>query len=124
MRKSIEIEPPHVGSYNGHDFYDALSGFGFFSAFGVLISGFLLTLFALMITAKLSGKTALITGASKGLGRAMALALAQAGARLVLVSRDLDQLNETAARIRQLSAEATVFQTDVSNEEQVMELGR
>jgi NAD(P)-dependent dehydrogenase (short-subunit alcohol dehydrogenase family) len=77
-----------------------------------------------MITTKLTGRTALITGASKGLGRAMALSLAQAGARLVLVSRNLEQLNETAARIRQLSGEATVFQADVSNEEQVLRLER
>jgi len=41
---------------------------------------------------KLSGKTALITGASKGLGKAMALAFADAGARLVLASRDTELL--------------------------------
>ena len=39
-----------------------------------------------MSTRKLAGKTALITGASKGLGKAMALARTDAGARLVLVS--------------------------------------
>ena len=43
------------------------------------------------------GRVALITGASKGLGRAMALALGQAGARLALVSRNVEQLNQTAA---------------------------
>ena len=41
----------------------------------------------------LSGKTALITGASKGLGRAMALALAEAGAHVALVSRDEAKLH-------------------------------
>ena len=40
----------------------------------------------------LYGKTALVTGGSKGLGKAMAVALAGAGARVVLVSRNLDQL--------------------------------
>ena len=75
-----------------------------------------------MSTAKLQGKTALITGASKGLGRAMALALAEAGARLVLVSRDLALLNETAAAARKLGAEATVYQADVTDETQVRQL--
>jgi len=68
---------------------------------------------------KLQGRTALITGASKGLGKAMALALAEAGARLVLVSRNLEQLNETAAAVRKLGAEAAVFQADVTDEQQI-----
>lgn len=68
---------------------------------------------------KLHGKTALITGASKGLGKAMALALAEAGARLALVSRDLEQLNDTAAAVRKLGAEAAVFQVDVTDEDQI-----
>ncbi|MHB8521433.1 MAG: SDR family NAD(P)-dependent oxidoreductase [Limisphaerales bacterium] len=71
---------------------------------------------------KLNGKVALITGASKGLGRAMALALAGAGARLALASRNLEQLNETAAAARQLGAEAAVFQADVTDETQVRRL--
>jgi NAD(P)-dependent dehydrogenase (short-subunit alcohol dehydrogenase family) len=52
----------------------------------------------------------------------MALALAQAGARVLLVSRNLPQLNEVAGSIRKLGAEALVFQTDVSEEEQVLHL--
>lgn len=75
-----------------------------------------------MSTEKLEGKTALITGASKGLGKAMALALAEAGARLVLVSRDLGLLHETAAAVRKLGAEAAVFQTDLMDEAQVLRL--
>jgi NAD(P)-dependent dehydrogenase (short-subunit alcohol dehydrogenase family) len=71
---------------------------------------------------KLEGKTALITGASKGLGKAMALALAAAGARQVLVSRNLDQLNETAAAVRQLGVEALVFQADVTDENQIAQV--
>jgi NAD(P)-dependent dehydrogenase (short-subunit alcohol dehydrogenase family) len=43
----------------------------------------------------MEGKTALITGASKGLGKAMALAVAGAGARLALASRNLALLNQT-----------------------------
>lgn len=73
-----------------------------------------------MSTGKLQGKSALITGASKGLGKAMALALAEAGARLALVSRNLQQLNQTAAAVRELGAQATVFQADVTDEAQVL----
>jgi NAD(P)-dependent dehydrogenase (short-subunit alcohol dehydrogenase family) len=75
-----------------------------------------------MSTRKLEGKAALITGASKGLGRAMALALADAGARLALVSRNLELLNETAGAVRQLGAEAAVFAADVADETQVLRL--
>jgi NAD(P)-dependent dehydrogenase (short-subunit alcohol dehydrogenase family) len=75
-----------------------------------------------MSTPKLAGKTALITGASKGLGKAIALALAEAGARVVLASRNLDLLNETAAAVRKLGAQADVFPTDVSDETQVRRL--
>jgi len=70
----------------------------------------------------LEGKAALITGASKGLGKAMALALAGVGTRLALVSRNVEQLNETAAAVRQLGAEAAVFQCDVTDEAQVLQL--
>ena len=75
-----------------------------------------------MSAGKLEGKTALITGASKGLGRAMALALAEAGTRVALASRNLERLNETAAAVRKLGAEAAVFQVDVTDEAQVLRL--
>ena len=52
------------------------------------------------MSAKLKGRTAVITGASKGLGKAMALALAEAGASVALVSRDETKLNEVAKQIR------------------------
>ncbi len=73
---------------------------------------------------KLDGKVALITGASKGLGKAMALALGAAGARLALVSRNLDQLNAVAQEVRALGAEADVFQADVTDEGAVHQLER
>src|SRR5712671_2684138 len=75
-----------------------------------------------MSTKRLQGKSAIITGASKGLGKAMALALAESGARLALVSRNLEQLNETAAAARQQGADAEVFQADVTDEQQVRRL--
>jgi NAD(P)-dependent dehydrogenase (short-subunit alcohol dehydrogenase family) len=75
-----------------------------------------------MSTISLEGKVAVITGASRGLGRAMALALGGAGAKLALVSRDLAKLDETAAEASKLGAEAAVFQVDVTDEEQVRKL--
>ena len=56
----------------------------------------------------LEGKVALVTGSSKGLGKAMSLALAQAGAKLALASRDEKLLAETAGAIRALGSEAEV----------------
>jgi NAD(P)-dependent dehydrogenase (short-subunit alcohol dehydrogenase family) len=70
----------------------------------------------------LSGKVALITGASKGLGKAMALELGKAGAALALVSRDAAKLGEVAEEVRATGAEAEVFQTDVADERQVLDL--
>jgi NAD(P)-dependent dehydrogenase (short-subunit alcohol dehydrogenase family) len=75
-----------------------------------------------MSIGKLKGKTVLITGASKGLGKAMAIALAQAGARLVLVSRDVEQLNNSAAAVRDAGSEAFCFPVDVTDETQVLNL--
>ncbi len=71
---------------------------------------------------ELTGKVALVTGASKGLGKAMSLALARAGAKLALVSRDQRLLAEVADAIRALGAEAEAFPADVSSESQVLAL--
>lgn len=68
---------------------------------------------------KLAGKLAVITGASKGLGKAMALALGRAGARLALVSRSRDALEAVAAQAQAAGVEAGVFLADVSDEAQV-----
>jgi NAD(P)-dependent dehydrogenase (short-subunit alcohol dehydrogenase family) len=73
---------------------------------------------------KLSGRVAVITGASRGLGKAMAIALAGAGARLALVSRDTAQLETTASAVREAGAEAQIFRTDVTDEQQVLQLER
>jgi NAD(P)-dependent dehydrogenase (short-subunit alcohol dehydrogenase family) len=71
---------------------------------------------------RLSGKTAVITGASKGLGKAMALALGGAGARLALVSRNKEQLQAVAAEVRHAGAVAEVFVADVTREADVQRL--
>ncbi|HVM46653.1 MAG TPA: glucose 1-dehydrogenase [Candidatus Acidoferrum sp.] len=70
----------------------------------------------------LAGKVALVTGASKGLGKAMSLALAEAGAQVALVSRDKKLLAEAAAAIQALGSEAAVFPADVAEEAQVLAL--
>jgi len=67
----------------------------------------------------LNGKVAVITGSSKGLGKAMALALGAAGVRLALVSRNRDQLQAVAGETRGLGTEAEVFTADVTDEAQV-----
>ncbi len=73
---------------------------------------------------KLDGKVAVITGASKGLGKAMALALAAEGANIALVSRNIEQLNEVGRAVKNAGGEARVFQADVAEEEQVRKLER
>lgn len=69
-----------------------------------------------------SGKVALITGASRGLGKAMALELGSDGVALALVGRDRAKLEQTAAEAAQRGAQAEVFVTDVAIETQVAEL--
>ena len=71
---------------------------------------------------ELKDKVALITGASKGLGKAMALALAEAGMKLALVSRDEKLLREVATQIAAAGSEAAVFPADVADEAQVVAL--
>jgi NAD(P)-dependent dehydrogenase (short-subunit alcohol dehydrogenase family) len=70
----------------------------------------------------LEGRVAVITGASRGLGKAMALALGAAGARLALASRDVEGLSATAAAARESGTEAEVFQTNVTSESDVRKL--
>jgi len=68
------------------------------------------------MTKKLIGRNAVITGASKGLGEAMAVALAAEGARVALVSRDRAKLESVAAKIAAAGGEATAFPADVTSE--------
>jgi len=68
------------------------------------------------MTKKLAGRNAVITGASKGLGEAMAVALAAEGARVALVSRDRAKLESVAAKIAAAGGEAAAFPADVTSE--------
>lgn len=70
----------------------------------------------------LEGKVAVVTGASRGLGREMALALGGAGARLALVGRDKAKLEETRKLAKDKGAESEIFICDVREEAQVTKL--
>ena len=71
-------------------------------------------------TLRLDGRTALVTGASRGIGRQAALTLAAAGATVVLAARSAEDLAEVAAAARQAGApDALVAVTDVMDEEAV-----
>jgi gluconate 5-dehydrogenase len=61
---------------------------------------------------RLDGKLSLVTGGSRGLGREMALALAEAGSDLVLVGRDAASLDVTAGAIRDLGRKAVTIVAD------------
>lgn len=75
-----------------------------------------------MYKSSLKGRNALITGASKGLGRAMAVALAQNGAHLVLVARSKDKLENVAREVAAAGSAADVFDADITSEDQVLQL--
>ena len=62
----------------------------------------------------LDGKRALVTGASRGLGREMALALAAAGADIIITGRTQETLDATAADIRALGRQAWTVESDMA----------
>jgi NAD(P)-dependent dehydrogenase (short-subunit alcohol dehydrogenase family) len=67
----------------------------------------------------LEGKKAFVSGASRGLGREMALTLAEAGADVALAARDVRALNETAAVIEGMDRKAVVCRMDISKLEDI-----
>ncbi|MDT8306123.1 MAG: SDR family oxidoreductase [Anaerolineae bacterium] len=71
---------------------------------------------------QLDGKVALVTGASRGIGRATARLLAQEGADLVLAARTAPELESLAAEITDMGQQALVVPADVSDETDVMRL--
>lgn len=71
---------------------------------------------------RLVGRVALVVGGTKGLGQAMALGLAAAGADVCVASRGPEGLEETAQAIEQLGRKGTSYAVDATDEDQVAEL--
>jgi len=67
----------------------------------------------------MANRTAFVTGASRGIGKACALGLARAGYRIVLAARDAAKLEEAAAEVRALGVEAFVVPIDLSSHESI-----
>lgn len=70
----------------------------------------------------LKGKVAIVTGASKGIGKAIAVALADAGAKIVLAARTPQTVEDVAAELRETGANATAVPTDVTDVDAVQNL--
>src|SRR5437667_5830643 len=66
-----------------------------------------------------TGRVALVSGASQGIGRACALALAEGGATLALAARNEEKLAQVFAEIQARGGQAAAFRMDVSNENEV-----
>lgn len=65
----------------------------------------------------LSGQTAIVTGASQGLGKSIAIALGASGARVACVARNASKLADTVNQITQAGGQAEAFSADVNNKE-------
>jgi 3-oxoacyl-[acyl-carrier protein] reductase len=70
----------------------------------------------------LTGQTALVTGGSKGIGKAICLALAREGANVVIAARDESKIRETMEKLKEMSGKALAIQADVRYEEDVKNL--
>ncbi|CAM3173471.1 SDR family NAD(P)-dependent oxidoreductase [Filibacter tadaridae] len=70
----------------------------------------------------LKGKTALITGGARGLGKAMAEALAQSGSNIVIADMDVVSAEKTADELSLFGGKTLGLKVDVTNEKQVKEM--
>ena len=69
---------------------------------------------------KFQGKVAIVTGGGRGMGRAIARALAKEGATVALFDKDVETGRETAAQIEADGGKALFLQADVSDKDQVL----
>lgn len=67
----------------------------------------------------LAGKVAIVTGAGRGIGRAISVALAQESATVVLAARSLEHLNETSEKVIQAGGGAHIVTTELTEEESI-----
>ncbi len=67
----------------------------------------------------LKNKTALVTGAGKGLGRACAIALAEAGANLIIISRTKKDLDEVSKKIKKFKSKCKSYVCDITNYDEI-----
>lgn len=74
------------------------------------------------LRAVLAGRTVCITGASFGIGESVALLLADAGARLVLIARTADKLEQVQQQVRQRGGQAEIFACDLTDPAAVQQL--
>jgi 3-oxoacyl-[acyl-carrier protein] reductase len=70
----------------------------------------------------LAGQTALVTGGSKGIGRAICLALAREGANVVITARNENEIKDTMDKLKAMNSESLAIQADVRSEENVRRL--
>ena len=71
---------------------------------------------------QLASKVAIVTGASRGIGRAVSVALAQEAATVVLAARSIQKLQETADKVTEASGKAEIVVTELTEEESIKNL--
>ncbi|MCK4294697.1 MAG: SDR family NAD(P)-dependent oxidoreductase, partial [Planctomycetes bacterium] len=71
---------------------------------------------------ELVGKVAIVTGASRGIGRAISLALAGEGAAVVLAARSIEKLEQTAEQVSKAGGQAEIVVTELTEEDSIKNL--
>jgi len=74
------------------------------------------------MTKRLASKVAIVTGASRGIGRAISVALAQEAATVVLAARSIEKLQETADKVTEAGGKAEIVVTELTEEESIKNL--